>query len=172
MYFPNKLVYHSSSSSKTISNCDFVDIKHTLFDNEKHNPSFIGESVTDVTQSFMMLDSPNIFRFEIKDDYGFVGVEETLEASRFLCSESARFVPVCPLEPSMIFALQRMLPEAIEIHPCWPAIGEYLIQVDLLKYICTRVNLPIWIYGYGLTSATIKKALDSGCSTVIVTKEG
>ena len=89
--------------------------------------------------------------FEIRVD-GLLDTESILEASRWLCSHSAKFVPSIPLEPSALFALDKMRPEAICVELIYAALGDLEIKYSLLETVLERLQSPVWISTKGLSA--------------------
>ncbi len=171
MTFSSPLLLYPSGYLGTLEATNFVDINHKAFDIQHFFPSVSGKSPEDIWQCCTAFSHPSIFRISIFTKDGYPDLEPTLEASRLLCSESIDYVPVVSLEPSTIDSLQRMKPRAIEVHLCYPRLGDTNVNKPLLTAICQRSVVPIWFNGQGLTQKQIEMAMECGCSGVILKQE-
>lgn len=97
--------------------------------------------------------------FDIRVD-GLLDTESVIEASRWLCSHSAIFVPSLPLEPSALFLVEKMKPRAISLHLVYDALGDKELKLGFLKVILEKLELPIWIARRGLTEEQISQIQD------------
>jgi len=148
----------------------FVDINHPLFNIAQHFPFFQAASIEDVLHWYALTKYSKVFRFMILNSKGFLDLEATLEAARWLCAEGGCYVPVISLEPSVVLSLQRMKPMAIEVQVCFPQIGDSILRRQLLQYVCRESSVPIWVQSTGLNSVQLEIAMDCGCSAVILTE--
>ena len=170
MNYPQKIVHQSFSSDVELSLDDFVDVAHPSFKQQRYPASCIGKTMEDIIHCFLALEDVSLFRFMVAQNNNFVDLEATLEVARYLCSQKVRYIPVVPLEPSSVFSLQYMSPEAIEVMVCWPHIQEQTIQTQLLRYMCANTTTPIWLQGTGLTDSLVQTAMNCGCTAVILTQ--
>ena len=114
---------------------------------------FSARSMEDVAFFFDSLNGSENSRscvcFDIKID-GLLDTESTIEASRWLSSQAAVFVPSLPLEPSALLLVDKMKPRAISLHLLYQKFGDKEIKYGLLQTLLAQLSTPIWIVQKGL----------------------
>ena len=129
----------------------------------KEDLLFSAHSVEDVAFFFDSLHEDQKKRsclcFDIRVD-GLLDTESIIEASRWLCSHAAIFVPSLPLEPSALFLVDKMRPRAISLHPIYTGLGDVELKFGLLEAILLKLSAPIWIAQNGLSAEQLVKLRD------------
>lgn len=139
---------------------ELISEKRALQELSKENLLFSAHSVEDVAFFFDSFDEDqkksSCLCFAIRAD-GLLDTEAIIEASRWLCSHTAIFVPSLPLEPSALFLVDEMRPRAISLHPLYTSLGDVEIKFGLLEAILLKLSTPIWMAQNGLSAEQLVK---------------